>query len=44
MKKRIIRWAARAYPAPWWRRYGAEFAALLEESGGGWAAMADVLI
>ncbi len=43
MRQYALRWAARLYPAPWRRRYGAEFSALLEESGGGWRAFADVL-
>jgi uncharacterized protein involved in exopolysaccharide biosynthesis len=43
MNRRALQWAARLYPAPWRRRYGAEFSALLEESGGGWRALADVL-
>jgi uncharacterized protein involved in exopolysaccharide biosynthesis len=38
-----MEWAARLYPAAWRRRYGAEFGALLEESGGGWIAVVDVL-
>jgi hypothetical protein len=43
MKRRALEWAARLYPARWRQRYGAEFGALLEESGGGWPATADVL-
>jgi hypothetical protein len=43
MRQYALRWAARLYPAPWRRRYGTEFRALLEESGGGWRALADVL-
>ena len=38
-----MEWAARLYPSRWRRRYGTEFGALLEESGAGWVAMADVL-
>jgi len=36
-------WVARLYPARWRQRYGAEFGALLEESGGGWSATVDIL-
>jgi uncharacterized protein involved in exopolysaccharide biosynthesis len=43
MRRRAITWAARLYPARWRQRYGTEFGALLEESGGGWDAMADVI-
>ena len=38
-----MEWAARLYPARWRRRYGAEFGARLDESGGEWRAIADVL-
>jgi uncharacterized protein involved in exopolysaccharide biosynthesis len=38
-----MEWAARIYPAQWRERYGTEFDALLEESGSGWGAIADVL-
>jgi hypothetical protein len=43
MSRRAIEWAARLYPAQWRQRYGVEFGALLEDSGGGWRALADVL-
>lgn len=38
-----MEWVAVLYPARWRQRYGTEFGALLEESGGGWGAIADVL-
>jgi hypothetical protein len=38
-----MEWAALVYSARWRRRYGAEFGALLEESGRGWGEMTDVL-
>jgi len=41
--KRALAWAARLYPLDWRRRYGAEFEALLEQSGGGWQELGDVL-
>jgi capsular polysaccharide biosynthesis protein len=41
--KRELAWAARLYPLDWRRRYGVEFEALLEQSGGGWQAFADIL-
>jgi len=40
---RWIVWAARLYPAPWRQRYGAEFAALLEDSHPGWRDFFDIL-
>jgi hypothetical protein len=43
MNRRAMEWTARLYPAQWRRRYGTEFGALLEESGDGWGAIADVL-
>jgi len=38
-----MEWAARLYPARWRQRYGTEFGALLEQAGGGWGEMTDVL-
>lgn len=38
-----IRWAASLYPAAWRRRYGAEFATLLEDIDPGWRDFFDVL-
>jgi hypothetical protein len=35
-------WAIRCYPAAWRKRYGAEFAALLEDVGPGWRDWWDV--
>jgi hypothetical protein len=43
MRLRAMECAAWLYPARWRQRYGAEFGALLEESGSGWSAIADVL-
>jgi hypothetical protein len=40
--KRLLRWAARLYPAAWRRRYGDEFDELLDQSGAGWREMVDV--
>jgi capsular polysaccharide biosynthesis protein len=34
----------RLYPAAWRERYGAEFAALLEDVGAGWRVLADVVL
>jgi hypothetical protein len=31
--KHLIQWAARLYPRAWRKRYGEEFAALLEDTG-----------
>jgi len=41
--KRVLRLAARLYPPAWRARYGAEFEALLEDTGANWSALADVL-
>ncbi len=41
--KRVLVWAVRLYPVDWRRRYGTEFEALLNESGGDWPALMDVL-
>jgi hypothetical protein len=38
----LLRLAARLYPAAWRARYGAEFAALLEDLRPGWRDLADV--
>jgi hypothetical protein len=43
MRKRATILAARLYPDAWRRRYGAEFDALLEESGGSWMSVANVM-
>src|SRR5215469_5348388 len=43
MRRPAMDWVARLYPARWRQRYGAEFGALLEESGGGWSATVDIL-
>jgi hypothetical protein len=40
---RRIRMALRLYPSWWRQRYAQELAALLEDCGSGWAAVADVL-
>jgi len=37
-----VRWAIRCYPAAWRKRYGTEFAALLEDVGPGWRDWWDV--
>jgi hypothetical protein len=37
-----IQWAIRCYPSAWRKRYGAEFAALLEDVGPGWRDWWDV--
>jgi uncharacterized protein involved in exopolysaccharide biosynthesis len=42
MNRWILR-AARLYPAPWRQRYGAEFAALLEDMQPGWRDFFDIL-
>jgi capsular polysaccharide biosynthesis protein len=39
---RRVGWALRLYPAAWRQRYGAEFAALLEDVGPGWREWWDV--
>ncbi len=39
----LIRLAARLYPRAWRRRYGVEFAALIEDSGFGWRVLLDVV-
>jgi hypothetical protein len=41
--KRLLRLAARLYPAAWRSRYGVEFQALLEETRPGWRDIVDVL-
>ncbi len=40
---RWIFWATRLYPAPWRKRYGREFDALLEDSSPGWRDFFDIL-
>jgi hypothetical protein len=42
MKRKALAWTALLYPAKWRRRYGVEFAALLEQANGGWRDLADV--
>jgi capsular polysaccharide biosynthesis protein len=44
MRERLIRFACRLYPAAWLNRYGAEFEALLEDTGGNWRDVLDVLL
>jgi hypothetical protein len=41
--KKLLRLAARLYPATWRDRYGVEFQALLEEIDPGWPDIVDVL-
>jgi hypothetical protein len=41
--KRLLRLAARLYPAAWWDRYGVEFQALLDETKPRWRDIVDVL-
>jgi len=41
--KRLLRLAARAYPAAWRVRYGVEFEALLDEVKPRWRDIVDVL-
>jgi hypothetical protein len=41
--KRIIRFLAKLYPAPWRARYGAEFDQLVEDSRTGWGDAANVV-
>jgi hypothetical protein len=41
--KRLIRIAARLYPRSWQERYGAEFAALLEDVNPDWRTSVDIL-
>jgi hypothetical protein len=43
MHERLRRVLVRLYPRAWRDRYGAEFTALLEDSGGGWRFTLDVL-
>ncbi len=40
--KALLRCAAALYPAAWRQRYGEEFAALIEDSDGGWLEFLDV--
>jgi capsular polysaccharide biosynthesis protein len=44
MRERLIRSAIRLYPASWRRRYGVEFAALLDDAGRDWSDVLDVLL
>jgi hypothetical protein len=44
MRERLIRFAGLLYPASWRRRYGIEFEALLEDTGGEWHDALDVLL
>ena len=41
---RLLRAVYRLYPRWWWRRYGDELQALVEESGATWPAIADLAI
>jgi hypothetical protein len=41
--KRVIRFLAHLYPAPWRARYGAEFDQLVEDSNPRWATVIDVI-
>jgi capsular polysaccharide biosynthesis protein len=41
--RRLVRWAARLYPAAWRARYGVEMEALLEDAGAGGGDLWDVL-
>lgn len=41
--KSLLRLYPMAYPRAWRERYGEEFAALLEDSGGGWRVVLDVV-
>lgn len=41
--RRLLRLAARLYPAWWHRRYGNEFEALLDEVRPGWRELADIV-
>jgi hypothetical protein len=43
MTPRLARWLVGLYPREWQERYGEEFEALLQESGGGTRALANVL-
>ena len=43
MTPRLARWLVRLYPRNWRERYGPEFEALLENSSGGFRALANVL-
>jgi len=42
--KRLLRLAARLYPAAWRNRYGVEFQALLDDNTPRWRDLADILI
>jgi capsular polysaccharide biosynthesis protein len=44
MRERLIRFAIRLYPVSWRRRYGVEFAALLEDANRNWSDVLDVLL
>ena len=37
-----MNWLVRLYPRPWRKRYGEEFAALLEQTNGGWRDALDI--
>ncbi len=39
----LLRLAVRIYPRAWRKRYGTELEALLEDSGGGWRVLADLV-
>lgn len=41
--KKLVRLAAHLYPSSWRHRYGAEFDALLQDTGSGWRDVFDVL-
>jgi hypothetical protein len=41
--RRLVRWAAKLYPLAWWRRYGPEFEALLEDLSPSWKDVSDVV-
>lgn len=41
--ERRHRWLTRLYPAAWRARYGDELEALIEDEGGGWSAIANIV-
>ena len=41
--RRLAEWAARLYPEPWRRRYGAELEALLDDLDPGWRDVASLV-
>jgi uncharacterized protein involved in exopolysaccharide biosynthesis len=41
--RRLMRWAARLYPAAWRARYGDELEVLLEDAGASWTDLLDIL-